>query len=284
MFLNKITTMLELPEVITLSKQANDTLCGKTVTQLFNATKPHKFTFYNGDPSDYGKLLTGKTIESSKGYGMFVDFFLSDNVTMNIGDGTIARYYPPGEKIPENYQLLLAFDDESFLVFTVAMYGFINAFPDGIFDNKYYKLSRESISPLSEDYNMAMFEKLFTEAKKTLTAKALLATEQRIPGVGNGVAQDILFNASIHPKQKILNLPDKKKEALFDSLKRTLAEITRRGGRDTQPDLYGNAGGYQTILSSKTWKNPCPRCGGAIIKEAYLGGSVYYCPVCQQLD
>lgn len=39
--------MLELPEVLTLSKQANDVLSGKTITQVFNATKPHKFTFYS---------------------------------------------------------------------------------------------------------------------------------------------------------------------------------------------------------------------------------------------
>lgn len=48
--------MLELPEVITLSKQVNNALSGKTITQVFNATKPHKFTFYNGEPSEYGKL------------------------------------------------------------------------------------------------------------------------------------------------------------------------------------------------------------------------------------
>lgn len=275
--------MLELPEVLTLSKQANDTLSGKTITQVFNATKPHKFTFYNGDPLEYGKLLNGRTIESSKGYGMFVDFLLSDNITVNIGDGTNARYYHPGDKIPASYQLLLTFDDDSFLAFTVAMYGFINAFPDDTFDNKYYRMSRESVSPLSDKYTPARFEELFTLAKKTLTAKALLATGQRIPGVGNGVAQDILFNAGVHPKQKVSEMPDAKKELLFNSLKDTLSEMTFEGGRDTQTDLYGSAGGYHTILSSKTWKNPCPRCGSSIIKEAYLGGSVYYCPECQKI-
>ena len=211
--------MLELPEVLTLSKQANDVLSGKTITQVFNATKPHKFTFYSGDPLEYGKLLVGKTILSSKGYGMFVDFYLSGNVIMNIGDGVSARYYNPGDKVPANYQLLLTFEDESFLVFTVAMYGFISAYPDGVIDNKYYTISRESISPLSDAYTEAEFEKLFASAKKTLTAKALLATEQRIPGVGNGVTQDILFNAGIHPKQKVLDLSDGQKGALFKSLK-----------------------------------------------------------------
>lgn len=276
--------MLELPEVITLSRQANDTLKGKTITQVFNATKPHKFTFYNGDPLEYGKLLVGKTILSSQGYGMFVNILLSDNATINIGDGVSARYYESGSKIPANYQLLFTFDDESFLVFTVAMYGFINAYPDSLIDNKYYNLSKESISPLSDQYTPVLFEKLFSEAKKTLSAKALLATEQRIPGVGNGVTQDILFNARINPKQKVLALSDPKKATLFNSLKDTLQEMTFEGGRDTQTDLYGNNGGYQTILSAKTWKNGCPCCGSAIVKEAYLGGSVYYCPVCQRID
>ena len=144
--------MLELPEVITLSKQVNNALSGKTITQVFNATKPHKFTFYNGNPSEYGKLLVGKTILSSEGYGMFVNFNLSDNVIMNIGDGVSVRYYNAGDKIPANYQLLLTFNDDSFLVFTVVMYGFINVYPDSYIDNKYYKLSRESISPLSDKY------------------------------------------------------------------------------------------------------------------------------------
>ena len=196
--------MLELPEVLTLSKQANDVLSGKTITQVFNATKPHKFTFYSGDPLEYGKLLVGKTILSSKGYGMFVDFYLSGIVIMNIGDGVSARYYNPGDKVPANYQLLLTFKDESFLVLTVAMYGLIRAYADAVNDNKYYTISRESISPLSDAYTEAEFGKLFASAKKTLTAKALLATEQRIPGVGNGVTQDILLMPGFTRNRKCL--------------------------------------------------------------------------------
>jgi formamidopyrimidine-DNA glycosylase len=275
--------MLELPEAITISKQANALLVGKTVTQVFNATKPNKFTFYNGDPLEYGKLLSGRKIESAEGFGMFVDLLLSGGMRLSISDGVIPRYYNAGAKIPSNYQLLLTFDDNSFLAFSVAMYGSINAF-SGDFDNKYYRLSHESISPLSDKYTAAEFDKLFAAAPKNLTAKALLATEQRIPGVGNGATQDILFNAGIHPKQKVAALPEAKREVLFNSLKSTLAEMTSRGGRDTQTDLLGNPCGYRTILSAKTWKNPCPRCGATIAKEPYLGGSVYYCPVCQALD
>jgi len=45
--------------------------------------------------------------------------------------------------------------------------------------------------------------------------KFLLATEQRIPGLGNGVLQDILFKAKIHPKRKVADLSEKNKCELF---------------------------------------------------------------------
>lgn len=274
--------MLELPEVITLAKQANQTLTNKKIVKVFNATKVHKFTFYNVNPLEYDKLLAGKTISSAKGYGIFVDLFLNDGTIISIGDGVSPRYAEPGEKIPDNYQLLITFEDESFLVFTVAMYGFINVYLDGVIDNKYHKLSENSISPLDKKYSKEIFSRLFIEAKKNLTAKAILATEQRIPGVGNGVLQDILFNAKIHPKRKVSTFSDVEKENMYNSLKSTLQEMTDKGGRDTQKNLYGEAGGYNTILSSKTWKSPCPICGGTIVKEAFMGGTIYYCPNCQK--
>ncbi len=56
----------------------------------------------------------------------------------------------------------------------------------------------------------------------------------------------------------------------------------RRGGRDTETDLFGMKGGYASILSRNTVGTACPRCGGTIAREAYLGGNVYYCPGCQK--
>ncbi|MFV0397233.1 MAG: zinc finger domain-containing protein, partial [Bacteroidales bacterium] len=142
--------------------------------------------------------------------------------------------------------------------------------------------SLESISPLEDEYTEECFNKFITSEKRNIPIKALLATEQRIPGVGNGVLQDILFNAHIHPKRRIKTLNEIEKERLFHSLKSTLADMTLQGGRDTESDIFGQRGGYKTILSKNTYNNPCPRCGGTIIKESSMGGSVYYCPICQE--
>jgi len=110
-----------------------------------------------------------------------------------------------------------------------------------------------------------------------------LATEQRIPGLGNGVLQDILLNANIHPKRKLENFDDGDIEHLFSSVKSTLKEMKDLGGRDTEKDLFNQKGGYQTILWKNTLANPCRICGGALVRQSFLGGNIYFCTGCQPL-
>ncbi len=271
--------MIELPEAITLGEQISSTLVGRPISKVYPANYQHKFTFFNGDPLAYCGLLEGKKIKSALGRGIFVDLFLNKDTTISFHDGVNVRYLPISE-VPAKYQLLLEFSDKTCLVFTVAMYGGIYAYKD-TFENGYHQKSVGSISPLSDDFDENYFRQMIKQEPKNISAKALLATGQRIPGLGNGVLQDILFNAGIHPKRKILSFSEKEKTVLFDSLKTTLQAITTLGGRDTETDLFGNKGGYKTILSKNTYKQPCPKCKGAIVKEAYMGGSVYFCSDCQ---
>lgn len=272
--------MLEIPETATIGKQATNILTGKTIAEVINATSPHSFTWYNGDPAKYPDLLVGRTIESVRGHGAFVDILCDSDVCITVGDGTNLKYSPSGEEHPKKHQLLIVFEDKSFLAFTVSMYGAIYAYK-GALDNPYHRGGLEKPSPLTEAFDKAYFDHLFEQVKKDISLKALLATEQRIPGLGNGVLQDILFNAKLNPKKKISKISDLEKEDLFHCLKVTIKSMTEKNGRDTEKDLYGNKGEYKTLLSKNTYKNPCPHCGDTIIKEAYLGGSVYYCPTCQ---
>lgn len=274
--------MIEIPESFTLSRQGAELLVGKTVEEVIPPTSPHKFTWYNGDPESYSAMLAGKTVTDVHGYGSFVEIDLGDDAHILVGDGTNIRYFESEKDAPIKHQLALVMKDGSALVFTVAMYGGIYAYT-GTFDNPYYQGARTKISPLDIRFDEAYFQGIVKGMKKDISVKALLGTEQRIPGVGNGVLQDILFEAGIHPKRKISTLNDSQWGTLFLALKDTLAAMAAGGGRDTEKDMLGNWGGYKSLLSKNTYKSPCPRCGGEIVKEAYLGGTVYYCPVCQPM-
>jgi formamidopyrimidine-DNA glycosylase len=275
--------MLEIPESTTLARQLNETVRGKTIRRAVANASPHKFTFYKGDPAEYGSLLSGKVIGSSYGFGAIVEISAGDK-SITVDDGANLRYYPLYEAAPDKHQLYLEFDDSSALVCTIQMYGGIAVFTAGESDSKFYLGSKERPQPLTDAFDRAYFNSLFGDGWEKLSAKAFLATEQRIPGLGNGVLQDILFNAGINPKTKMGKLSASGIDKMYDSVKNTLSEMTRLGGRDIEKDLFGNPGGYKTILSKNTLGKPCPKCGTIIEKTAYMGGAVYWCPGCQPLE
>ena len=278
--------MIELPESYVLADQINQTLVGKTVRNVSANAHPHAFAWFSGDPNSYHAKLTGKIITGANpGTG----YTCGGNTEIVCGDmllvlSTPIRYHAPGEKLPAKHQLLVEFEDFSCMSCTVQMWGAMFCFPageDGLPDG--YVCNR-CPDPLTVGFDETYFDQLWKNTKQTLSAKAFLATEQRIPGLGNGVLQDILFHAGIHPKRKLQTLTSSDKDKLYHSVKSTLLSMRVQGGRDTERDLYGCKGGYRTILSANTLKEPCPVCGGSLVREAYLGGNIYYCPVCQPLE
>ena len=276
--------MIEIPEAESLAKQITKTVKGKKIARVIVGLYPHKFAWYYGDPKDYDTRLRGKTIDTALAIGGLLQVHFGDTRLL-FGDGVILRFHARDEKCPQKHQLLIEFDDGTAISASVQMYGGLWCFKEGEFDNNpYYKIAKSKPSPLSDEFDRAYFSRLINSSDvQKLSAKAFLATEQRIPGLGNGVLQDILFSAAIHPKRKIETLTDGEKKSLFNSVKSTLKEMAAKGGRDTEKDLFGQPGGYRTRLSQNTVGRPCPVCGGMIIKQPYMGGSIYFCNRCQKI-
>ncbi len=276
--------MLELPESYSISKQINQTLKGKLIKNAVANSSPHKFAWYFGDPNNYRFLLTGQIINEAKAVAGQVELYAGD-IRILFSDGVNIRYFEKRDKIPVKHQLRIDFEDDSSLVCCVQMYGGLWVYHEGENENPYYLVAKRKPSPLSTDFSKSYFDTMFQEEnKKNLSAKAFLATEQRIPGLGNGILQDILFHAKIHPKRKIDTLARDETDGLFDAVKTVINRMAKDGGRDTEKDLFGKNGGYHTILSKNTVGKPCPVCGTLIKKEAYLGGSIYLCEGCQRLS
>ncbi len=276
--------MIELPEAIVLANQINQTLKGKRISRATANASPHKFAWYSGDPAGYHQKLAGKAIDSAAG--------IAGNVEIKVGDMIMLlsaplRFHSRGEKLPARHQLLLEFDDGTALSATIQMWGGLFCVKEGEkigFED--YERARQQPSPLTAAFDRAYFGSLFgdeAEAVGKLSAKEFLATRQRIPGLGNGVLQDILWTARIHPRRKMATLTGPEIDRMFQAVKLVLKEMVDKCGRDTERDLFGNFGGYKTILSKNTVGQPCMVCGTVIKKEPFMGGSIYYCGGCQPL-
>jgi formamidopyrimidine-DNA glycosylase len=273
--------MIELPEAAVIAGQITGTLAGKRIARAVANHTPHKFVWYTGDPAAYHGRLSGKTIDDAAGVGGIIEIHAGDHV---VAVGAPIRYHAEGEKRPKKHQLLLEFEDGTAISSRAQMWGGFFCFPRGEEAGSIdYNAARICPSPLTGAFDRAYFDTLLDEATPKLSAKAFLATEQRVPGLGNGVLQDILWAARIHPKRKMGDLTGDEVRAMFEAVKQVLAEMTAQGGRDTEKDLFWQPGGYATVLSRHTVDTPCPRCGAPIEKASYLGGSIYFCRECQPL-
>ena len=276
--------MIELPEARVLARQINRTVVGKRVTGVTAGQTPHKFAWYSGDPAMYGSRLAGKTVNGA-------DIF-SGSLRVAVGDMSLflttpIRFHAVGSPRPTIHQFLVEFDDSSALSCTVQMWGAMCCCPQGTEASGGVPQGhpvRDCPSPLDDAFDRPYFDRLVeAESPGNLPAKAFLAAEQRLPGLGNGVLRDILWTCGVHPKRKMGTLTDGDLGRMFQALKSVLADMVAAGGRDTEQDLFGKSGGYRTVLSKNTVGTACPVCGSAIQKDAYFGGAIYYCEKCQPL-
>ncbi len=274
--------MREMPEVAVVARQMNETVRGRRIVAAEANHTPHGFAFYTGDPAAYADFLKGREIGEVNARGGILEINVGD-ARLTIADGANLIFYGKDVEPPKKHQLFIELDDRSFMAASVSMYGMMNLYEKDDYSNQFYLTAVKKLNAFSEGFTFEYFQGLLSEVNPDkCSAKAFLATEQRIPGLGNGVLQDILFNARISPKRKMRDVSPAELRALYDSVKNTCASMRDMGGRDIERDFFGNAGGYECVLSKNTLDKPCPVCGSALIRQAYMGGNVYLCPDCQK--
>lgn len=292
---------MSLAENQVISNQLQNTVVGKKIVKTIANQNPHSFVWFATEPRYafaakeishkqaelYDGLLTGKVIQDSDvnfgSYGTYNFLYVGDRALMF---GIPTRYYAAGEKLPKRHQLLLTFDDGSAMALCGSLGGAIYFFrvngqglaidyPPPVFP-----------SVLSDDFSESFFLDFIknTDLSKLQPAKSVkcfLATKNRIPGLDNAILHEILWEARVNPKSVMAALGEDEYKRLYAAIKKVFPAVIAAGGRDTEKDIFGNFGGYITKAGKKMLGKPCGRCGELIVKEAYMGGAVYYCPKCQ---
>ncbi len=276
--------MFELPEFATLAKQIAETVTGKTISKGSLGTIPHKFVSYNRRPDEFARLTAGRTVGRPHARGKWLFIPLEPGFVLLFGEcGGRMLYHRPGSEAPKKYHLCLTFSDSSHLSETTQMWGAMELHEAGKEqERRYVKGMRPT--PVDSEFTFAYFssliDSLLTGEKRS--AKGLLTQDQLIPGLGNALAQDVLFRSGLHPKHPLDDLAKGQRRKLYDAIQRTVREAIAKGGRYDEFDLYGRPGKYVRLMDSKAAGRPCPECRSKIEKVQYLGGACYFCPRCQK--
>jgi formamidopyrimidine-DNA glycosylase len=275
--------MFELPEYVTLANQMNEILKGKTIGKGVLGNTPHKFLWYNTAHDEFEKLTKGKTVGEAKVKGRWLFIDLEAGYVLVLGEfGGKVLYHPAGSQLPKKYHLNLTFEDDSFFTATTQMWGAVELYEKGKeLSGKYVKDMKTTPveTGFTYEYFCGLINTILREGKKSV--KGLLTQDQTIPGLGNAIAQDIMFKAALHPKHPIDDLTEDQKRQLYNAIVETVEEVIKKGGRYDEYDLHNKPGQYIRLMDKNAVKVPCPQCGGKVEKIQYLGGACYFCAVCQ---
>jgi formamidopyrimidine-DNA glycosylase len=100
-----------------------------------------------------------------------------------------------------------------------------------------------------------------------------------VAGIGNIYADEILFQARLHPQTPASSLDERARRALLRQIKAVLETAIERGAGAEQflerlPEHY--------LLPHREKGGKCPRCGSAIATLKSGGRTSHYCPRCQK--
>ena len=141
------------------------------------------------------------------------------------------------------------------------------------------------VEPLSKQFTAKKFEEMLE--KRTGRLKPLLLNQQFIAGIGNYLADEILFRAAIHPLRKANTLTKKEKIVLHRSIKYIIKKSIDYGGTTflTFRGPEGKKGEFWKKLQvfRKTGE-PCPHCKKPITKIIVGQRSTHLCENKQRMS
>jgi formamidopyrimidine-DNA glycosylase len=103
-------------------------------------------------------------------------------------------------------------------------------------------------------------------ARGTVPVKARLLDQGKLAGIGNLLADQVLWLAKIHPARRLDELTQADLDRLLRAVRRTIESAVENGGVHTLP-----------IVSFRKAGALCPRCGAPMVHGTVAGRTTWWC-------
>lgn len=110
-------------------------------------------------------------------------------------------------------------------------------------------------------------------ANRRGAVKPALVDQRRLAGLGNLLADEILWRARLHPRRTARELTADERRRLYDQLRGTLRASVRAGRVPPRPSWLT---GVRDEPEAR-----CPRCDTSLVRDTTGGRSTIWCPRCQ---
>lgn len=274
--------MPELPEVQTIVLYLASHLVGKKISSV-EILKPKSFV---GKKEE----IIGTVIKKVERRAKLIVISLSNNKTLLIhlkmsGQLIYESRITNNELNKNKYKrVVINFTDKSQLIFNdLRIFGWIkviNSLKVQGFNG--LKLGPE---PFSKEFTVEYLQKVFSKTRRPI--KLVLMDQEKIAGIGNIYANEILFDAGIRPDKPAQQLNNLTIKQLRNSILKILKKAIKYKGSSAADEQYiqanGEKGSYQKhFLVYQRDGEKCKRCGGEVKRTKLGGRGTFWCPKCQK--
>jgi formamidopyrimidine-DNA glycosylase len=250
-----------------------DTGFGSRIIRV--AAHSGKRVFRGTDVAKLERALTGADLLNSEGHGkqMLFRFSGEGSLVIHLGMSGLLRV-EAAAFLPEKHDHLVFFQKERSLVYSDArMFGRVR-FALGEGDPEWWtNLPPAVISP---KFTGALLREQLRRRQRS-PIKAVLLDQTVFPGVGNWMADEILWQIKLHPATPAGELSASQERDLWRTSRAICRTALKTIGVDrSEPKNW---------LIHQRWKKGgrCPRHGSVLLDHGTIAGrSTAWCPICQK--
>lgn len=260
--------MPELPEVEGYKIYIDSTALHKKITSF----ECRDTRLLKTSTTDFEKHLVNEELTETKRIGKYLFVKTSGKKILVIHFGMTGRpnYYKEKEDRPKFGHIVLTFENGFHFAFeNKRKFGWW----DLIDSIEEYKVARK-LSDDARDLKLEDFRNSLRQRKTFI--KAVLMDQSVAAGIGNWMADDILYQSKTHPETKVQNLSDKNIESIFKAMKNVIeVAIENDAHYPDFPDYF--------LIHNRKEGATCFHTGVEIQKIKVGGRSTYFSPDWQKI-
>ena len=289
--------MPELPEVESVRRGLEGLVVGARVESV-RVIHPRLLRHQPEGPTGFAGMLAGARLAAPRRRGKFLwlplthehaDASRDDALVVHLGMSGQVRVVEQGEPLHPHTRVVAGLADGRDLRFVdMRMFGRLEvdelvATGDVVGDTVPALAVHIGRDPLDPDFDDAVWMARL-RARRTGLKRALL-DQTLASGIGNIYADEALWRARLHWARPTETLPRAKALELLGHVRDVMESSMASGGTSFDAlyvDVNGESGYYDRSLSAYGQEgHPCPRCGTAVVREAWTNRSSFRCPACQ---
>jgi len=290
--------MPELPEVEVVRRGLDRWVIGRPIESV-EVYNPRAIRRHTAGPLHFAEVLTGRTLLAAhrRGKYLWLPTDGGDALVGHLGMSGQLLVQPPDAPDETHLRVRIRFaadagdgaehQNRELRFVDQRTFGGLSveplAVPGADRENVPPGIAHIARDPLDPHFDATAFATALRR-KRTGVKRALL-DQTLISGVGNIYADEALWRARLHYARPTETLTGPQIRGLLGAAEAVMREALEQGGTSFDAlyvNVNGESGYFDRSLAAYGQEDrPCPRCGTAIRRDAFMNRSSYWCPKCQ---